>query len=314
MSYWMKKAAIPSRVRTTVNVFAPAKINLTLHVTGQRKDGYHLLDSLVVFAPVGDSLTIGKAKKLELTVDGPERLDVPENAENLVLRVARLLSPDGGASITLTKNLPVASGIGGGSADAAAALRGLMQLWGMPNASSKSPEDLGPLAAQLLGLGADIPMCLMSQPARIGGIGELITPVAGLPPLPALLVNPRTSVSTPEVFRELRPRINPPMPESLPAFRTLVDFVGWLAEQRNDLQQTAIRLQPAIADVLKCLERSDRILLSRMSGSGATCFGIFPDKASAIVAGEFIRRDHPGWWVATGMLGDQKKKSLPVVS
>ncbi len=314
MSYWKKKAAILSRSQTTVKVFAPAKINLTLHVTGHRRDGYHLLDSLVVFAPFGDTLTINPGKSLTLHVEGPERLDVPDDMENLVLKVARMLSPENTASITLTKNLPAASGMGGGSADAAAALRGLLQFWQMGDLAKMEDADLRPYAEQLLELGADIPMCMMSSPARIGGIGEQVSPLADLPPLPALLVNPRLPVSTAEVFRELRPKINPPMPETIPRFTGAEDLVAWLAMQRNDLQATALKLQPGIGDVLNRLERSDRVLLSRMSGSGATCFGIFPDKASAIVAGELIRRDYPEWWVSGGLLGDQTKRSMPVIN
>jgi len=314
MSYWKKKAAILLRGQTTVKVFAPAKVNLTLHVTGQRRDGYHILDSLVAFAPFGDTLTIRKAKTLTLTVAGPERLDVPEDMENLVLRVARMLSDDRAASIMLTKNIPAASGIGGGSADAAAALRGLLLFWRMGDMAKMADDDLRPYAAQLLELGADIPMCMMSSPARVGGIGEKVNPLPGLPPLPALLVNPRLPVSTAQVFRELRPKISPPMPEVLPTFAGVTDCVDWLAKQRNDLQATALKLQPGIAQVLDSLARSDNVLLTRMSGSGATCFGLFPDKVSAIVAGEFIRRDHPEWWVSAGVLGDQKAKSMPEVS
>ncbi len=314
MSYWKKKAAILSRSQTTVEVFAPAKINLTLHVTGLRRDGYHLLDSLVVFAPIGDKLTFKAGKNLALRVEGPERLDVPEDMENLVLKVARMLSPEKPASITLTKNLPTASGMGGGSADAAAALRGLLQFWQMGNMAKMKDTDLRPYAEQLLALGADIPMCMMSSPVRIGGIGEKATPLPNLPPLPALLVNPRLPVSTADVFRDLRPKINPPMPESLPTFSSAPDLVSWLSNQRNDLQATALRLQPAIGEVLDRLKKAERVQLCRMSGSGATCFGIFPDKASAIVAGELIRRDHPEWWVAGGILGDQKQRSMPVVS
>lgn len=314
MSYWKKKAAILSRGQTTVSVFAPAKINLTLHVTGQRRDGYHTLDSLVAFAPFGDTLTIRKAKTLTLTVDGPERLDVPQDMENLVLKVAQMLTPDPAAAITLTKNLPAASGMGGGSADAAAALRGLLKFWHLGDMARMADDELRPYAVELLKLGADIPMCMTSTPARIGGIGEKIEPLPDLPPLPALLVNPRLPVSTADVFRELRPKISPAMPVVLPHFEGLEDFVAWLGQQRNDLQATALKLQPGIGQVLDRLEKTDRVMLTRMSGSGATCFGVFPDKASAIVAGELIRRDHPDWWVAGGILGDQMAKSMPVVS
>ncbi len=214
----------------------------------------------------------------------------------------------------LTKNLPAASGMGGGSADAAAALRGLLQFWRMGDMAKMGDAALLPYAKQLLELGADIPMCMMSSPARVRGIGEKVDLLPGLPPLPALLVNPRLPVSTAEVFDQLRPKISPPMPETVPRFPGVADFVAWLGQQRNDLQATALKLQPGIAEVLDRLEKSDRAMLTRMSGSGATCFAVFPDKASAIVAGELIRRDRPEWWVAGGILGDQKAKAMPVVS
>ncbi len=314
MSFWKKRAGFRSRHQATVRVFAPAKVNLTLHVTGQRRDGYHTLDSLVMFAPMSDVLTIRANKTLTLEVDGPERMDVPDNFDNLVVKVAQMLGPDRGASLVLTKNIPVASGIGGGSADAAAAFRGLLQFWKMGDLAGMPDEDLRPYAQKLLELGADIPLCLTSVPARVTGIGETVEPLSGLPDLPVLLVNPRRPVSTAEVFRELRPRINAAMPEEIPGFVGPEDFAIWLAQQRNDLQATAIKLQPTIADVLDCLEKSDRVMLARMSGSGATCYGVFPDKASAIVAGELIRRDHPDWWVSAGILGNQQARAMPVVS
>ena len=224
---------------TTTRVFAPAKVNLTLHVTGTRPDGYHLLDSLVVFADVGDTLTISTADTLSLTVHGPEAAGLSAKDDNLVLRAARALS-NRGARISLAKTLPVSSGLGGGSADAAAALRGLAEIWQMP--------DRLPMH-QLLKLGADVPMCLHPRPLRVRGIGEDLTPIPDLPDLPAVLVNPRVPVTTPDVFRALRQKTNPAMPETVPRFENAVDLSAWLASQRNDLQSPALALQPAIAEV-----------------------------------------------------------------
>lgn len=314
MWFLKKKAATRLRGQKTVSVFAPAKINLALHVTGQRRDGYHLLDSLVTFAPVGDRLSIEPADRLTLKVDGPEMNDVPTDAHNLVLRVAELMDPKGAAKLTLSKSLPVASGIGGGSADAAAALRGLLVHWRLHGLADLSDDALRPYADRLLELGADIPMCLISSPARIRGIGEQIEPIINLPPVPALLVNPRIGISTGAVFKALRDKNNSAMPDTLPEFPDLRSFANWLGRQRNDLQAPAIAMAPVIGDVLDRLAESDGAMLARMSGSGATCFGIFPDKARAVVAGELIRRDHPDWWVAAGVLGDQQHRAMPEVN
>lgn len=295
----------------TVRVFAPAKINLTLHVTGQRDDGYHLLDSLVAFAPVWDELIIEDGNTLSLTIDGPEAAGVPADMNNLVLKAAQLLPQDKGAAITLIKNLPVASGIGGGSADAAAALRGLLTFWDNTALSETSDKELAPFAYSMLELGADIPMCLFSKPARVRGIGEKVEFIRQPVPIPALLLNPRVAVSTPKVFAALGNKNNPPMPKTLPQFADVEDYTKWLAGQRNDLQAPAISLEPAIGKVLTVLEKSKNCLLARMSGSGATCFGIFPDKESVTAAGQRIHKDHPEWWMAAGLLGSQFEQSLP---
>lgn len=295
MLCWRKKAQnrSPSRRMKTTRVFAPAKVNLTLHVTEKRADGYHLLDSLVVFADVGDNLTISRADALTLTIDGPEAANLSADHDNLVLRSARALS-DRGAWIKLTKTLPVSSGIGGGSADAAAALRGLAQLWKM-----SIPDE------QLLQLGADVPMCLQSRSVRVRGIGEDLTPLHDLPQLPAVLVNPRVPVATPDVFRTLTQTTKPPMPDALPRFKGPIDLADWLATQRNDLQPPAIALQPVIADVLTQLEKTKDCRLARMSGSGATCFGLYPDASSAAQAAAEIGQTQPDWWVRMAKLGDQ---------
>lgn len=268
--------------------FAPAKINLTLHVTGQRDDGYHLLDSLVVFAGVGDTVSAAAAEYLCLSVTGQHAAGVPTDMSNLVLKAAALFSGRP-ASLTLDKNLPTASGIGGGSADAAAALRVLADLYNC---------DMPPASA-ILTLGADVPVCLAGKPARMTGIGESLTPVALLPDFWLVLVNPGLAVSTPTIFRALRSRCNPPMPAVLPRFDGLRDFVDWLAGQRNDLQPAAETVQPAITDVLRVIAATDGCLLTRMSGSGATCFGVFGDAASAANAAAQIAAIRPAWWTVS---------------
>lgn len=299
----------------SVSVFAPAKINLTLHVTGQRADGYHRLDSMVAFADVGDELFIQIGNTLSVTTEGPEAAAVPADMDNLVLQVARLFKDMPGASFLLTKNLPVSSGIGGGSADAAAAFRGLMTFW---SGGETDPELYDPartpMSQALLKLGADIPMCLMSQAARIGGIGEEISPLAGMPPIDAVLVNPRRAVSTPAVFGAMQSRSNPAMEETLPRFAGFNDFALWLAAQRNDMQSAAIALEPSIATVLGALRSVETCRIARMSGSGATCFGLFdhPDKAKAAAA--LLQSNHLDWWVRATKIGSQTTPAMPRVS
>ncbi|MCV2888084.1 4-(cytidine 5'-diphospho)-2-C-methyl-D-erythritol kinase [Ruegeria aquimaris] len=272
-----------------IEAFAPAKINLTLHVTGQRDDGYHLLDSLVVFAGVGDTIRVASSDALSLEIGGPEAGGLSAEPDNLVLRAARLLAPGRGAAITLTKRLPVASGIGGGSADAAATLHALSQLW----------ELSAPTAEQALTLGADVPVCLSTSPARMRGIGERLGPVPTLPKMDIVLVNPRVAVSTPVVFRSLTAKNNPPMEADLPRWRDLPSFISWLGGQRNDLAESAIAQQPVIADVLNAL-RDTGALFVGMSGSGATCFGLFPRDETSVRAMSALATEHRDWWVARG--------------
>lgn len=285
-------------------VFAPAKINLTLHVTGQRADGYHLLDTLVVFADVGDALTLRRDNGFSIHVDGPEAKDVPVGADNLVLRVARLFEGGAGVTVNLDKQLPVSSGIGGGSADAAAAYRGVRVLF--------EPEAAGePQSDALLALGADIPMCVAATSARIGGIGETIVPIRTLPALHAVLANPRCAVSTPSVFKALHHRHSAPMPDVLPAFETGADLAIWLADQRNDLDAAAISIAPVIAQVKAALAQAPQCILARMSGSGATCFGLFPDREAARSAAAHLAQTHPDWWIRSAELGDQSARAAP---
>lgn len=274
-----------------ITVHAPAKINLCLHVTGQRADGYHLLDTLVAFCTVGDVLTL-RPGPLSLALCGPEAAALSAEPDNLILRAARMMGAE--AAITLDKRLPVASGLGGGSADAAAALRGLARLTGRP------------LPGAVETLGADVPMCLAARPARVRGIGERLTPVR-LPALHLVLVNPRVPVATPAVFAALERRDGRGLPEPLPDWPDAAALVTWLAGTRNDLEPPARRQAPAIAEALTALEGA---LFARMSGSGATCFGIFGDAAQARAAADDIRRARPGWWVVATQTGAQAGVTL----
>ena len=297
-----------------VEALAPAKVNLTLHVTGRRQDGYHFLDMLVAFGPTADRLTFEPAGKLELEVTGPEARTVPQGEDNLILRAARLIAGDAGAKITLEKNLPVMSGIGGGSSDAAATLRGLGlmlektgQLGGMDAGSV-----LQPLAQDIIRLGADVPMCLLAQGCRAQGVGERLTFVK-LPPVACLLVNPRVPVGTPAVFRELNGAYGGTMPDAIPDFESAQAFIGFAAKHRNDLEAPASRLAPVIVNVLDELRGSDGCGLARMSGSGATCFALFEDAEKAKAAGIKIRASNPDWWMAGGYLGNRQSYSEPRV-
>lgn len=275
--------------------FAAAKINLTLHVTGRRPDGYHLLDSLVTFAGVGDQVSARPASGLELTVTGPQAAGLQGEGDNLVLRAARLLGTGRGAALRLDKHLPVASGIGGGSADAAATLRVLAELWALPL----------PDTASVLRLGADVPVCLAGRSCRMFGIGGGLHPVPALPPVWAVLANPGIAVATPMIFAGLERRDNPPMPDLVPKFADAASLAHWLAVQRNDLQPAAITRIPAVAAVLADLITLPGALLARMSGSGATCFALFADAKKAEAAAALQRLRRPDWWVAAAALGDQ---------
>ncbi len=264
--------------------FAPAKINLTLHVTGQREDGFHLLDSLVVFTDVGDRLIVEPAKELSLSATGPYAADVPVDDSNLVLKAARMLGSTEGAAITLEKNLPVASGIGGGSSDAAAALRLLSSYWKAPY-----PDDISVL-------GADVPVCMHGFPTRMSGIGEVLDGVPQLPLCWLVLVNPGVGVSTPEIFSRLTEKENRPMPDDLPDFGSCRDFAAWLGWMRNDLEAPAMRVQPVIATVLSALRAQKGCLIARMSGSGATCWGMFETEEKALDAAISISQERSNWW------------------
>lgn len=275
-----------------------AKINLTLQITGRRPDGYHELESLVVFAGVGDSLRCVPSDSLTLALDGPFAGGLRGEEDNLVLRAARALAAraghDRGAAITLTKNLPVASGIGGGSADAAAALRGLARLWDV----SLPPAELEALA---LTLGADVPVCLRGAPVVMSGIGEKLEPVPALPPLWFVLVNPGVALSTAKVFAGREGAFSEVLEPRLPPLG-LAALIDWLAARPNDLEAPARRLAPPVDQVLSELAGLSDCLLARMSGSGATCFGLFEDETAARYAAEALALQHSSWWVVPALL------------
>lgn len=285
---------------------APAKVNLWLHVTGRRANGYHDLDSLVTFATIGDSITARPSKTLSLDVNGafaqPLLSEASAPEDNLVLRavqaLASALDRRPGVSLALEKSLPVASGIGGGSADAAATLRALIRLWDL----DVTPAEI---AAIGLSLGADIPVCLEGRSTRMTGIGEILQPVGGgLPALPAVLVNPGVPVSTNAVFEALNGAYSAP-PDAPPTFADAEVLLAALARTRNDLETPAVQFVPAIGAVLEALRRCEGIRLARMSGSGATCYGIFETASAAQEAMQGIRGDTPGWWVEACSLGDR---------
>ena len=273
---------------------APAKINLYLHVVGRRGDGYHLLDSLVVFADDGDVVDVAPSGDLRFAVTGPFAAEVPAGDDNLVVRAARALAAAAGrppaASIQLDKRLPVASGIGGGSADAAAVLRALVRLWDVRIGEAA-------LAKLALALGADVPMCLHRRPLFVGGIGEEITAAPALPACGLVLVNPRVPLPTPAVFKARTGAFSAPARfAATPA--DAAALAGLLAERGNDLATAAMGLLPAVGHALAALATAPGVLLARMSGSGATCFGVCADRAAATTAAAALAVNHPDWWVS----------------
>ncbi|OAM73815.1 4-(cytidine 5'-diphospho)-2-C-methyl-D-erythritol kinase [Devosia elaeis] len=280
---------------------APAKINLALHVTHRREDGYHDLESLVVFADISDELEARPAEADSLVIDGPFGGRLGTERNNLVLRAVAAfrarwphLAPPG-LAMRLTKNLPVAAGIGGGSADAAAALRIMAGL---------APQKLllGELADLAAGLGADVPACLLSRPLVARGVGEILSPLAEFPRLYVTLVNPGIAVATADVFRRLRAHDNYPLP-ALPDPLTRPAQLGlWLAETRNDLEPPAIKLVPEIGTLIGEMAASPGCMLARMSGSGATIFGLFGSEGQAHEAAREMRGLHPEYWVGSAPL------------
>lgn len=292
---------------TSVTEQARAKVNLTLRVVGRRADGYHDLESLVAFADCADRIVFTPGAALDLVVQGPGAEACGALADNLVLRAAKLFADQLGALVTgrftLDKHLPVAAGIGGGSADAAAALRCLAR------ANAVAPDDAR-LRAVARAVGADVPVCLASTACVMSGVGESLAPLP-LPRLPCVLVNPRVAVATSEVFAALGLK----RAELLVGARDIVAAPAWpkpgagladwfavLGRYGNDLEAPALKIAPAVGMVLAALRATDGVRLARMSGSGATCFALYDDDAAAAAAAARLRRDAPQWWVHAGVL------------
>lgn len=283
-----------------VEVAAPAKVNLTLHVKGRREDGYHTLESIVCFADLADTVSVSSAADFTLEIDGPFAAEIPGGDDNLVLQAARALvhgikSLPGGAAIRLTKNLPVSAGIGSGSADAAACLRALLKLYG----HEASQTALHQIAA---GIGADVNVCLQPRASVMKGIGHIVEPLDELPEVPAVLVNPGLPVPTAAVFSALGlapgmvfPVETPPLPRA--AFSKVEDLAEYLRTTRNDLEVPACAMVYEIGDVQDALFSCDGCLVSRMSGSGPTCFGIFATADDAAMAAARLQDENPLWWV-----------------
>lgn len=280
---------------------ACAKINLALHVTGRRADGYHHLESLVVFADYADVVTATPAEdgRMRLSVRGAfaDRLAETTGPDaNLAIRAASALLRAAGrrapppTRLTLTKRLPLGSGLGGGSADAAATLRLLNRFWDL-NLPQEKLAEIG------LALGADLPMCLASKPLIATGIGDRIRPVAGMPALSVVLAKPKTSVKTADVFANLKTADGAPLPDPPPRFRTLLDVVFWLRQTRNDLAEPALAITKMAGTAAKALMRDPECLLARMSGSGSAAYGIFGTPEAAERAAARVRDEKPAWWV-----------------
>jgi 4-diphosphocytidyl-2-C-methyl-D-erythritol kinase len=282
---------------------APAKVNLTLHILGRRSDGWHELDSIVAFAGCSDWLRFEPGAELSLSIDGSTATAAGEIGDNLILRAARALAErTPGLRIGrfhLTKNLPVAAGLGGGSSDAAAALRALAQENGL---SDEDPR----LRAAAESTGADVPVCLTPRARRMGGRGEILGPLLGLPPLFAVLANPRVAVATPAVFVELG--FGKGASSGLSASPSLNDVsdrsaaIAVLRRGRNDMQAAACALQPAVSRVLEALSALPGASLVRMSGSGATCFALFERRSAAAQAAASLASKRPDWWVTSTVL------------
>ncbi len=283
---------------STFQTFAPAKINLYLHITGKRDNGYHLLDSLVAFTNIGDALYLESAPAFVLTIDGPMAGPLASEPadNNLVAKAAKSLALALGKSLnfklTLTKKLPIASGIGGGSSDAAAALRLVAAFWGLaPNAPV-----LYEIAASL---GADIPCCIDATTCYFRDIGNIVEPGPALPHTDIVLVNPNEALPTPAVYKARAGNFSAAARlEKTP--QNAAELALALQKRGNDLTEPACRLIPTIRVVLAAIEQTSACLLARMSGSGATCFGLYPDRLTARQAASQILTQHPDWWVVPG--------------
>ena len=279
--------------RKTIKVTAHAKVNLTLHVVGQRANGYHELQSLVCLTEFGDQIHLTPAADFSFQVIGPYAAGIPVDDRNLVVQAAKFMAEKHSKTldcqIILEKNLPMASGIGGGSSDAAAVMRALTQYWSVPL----------PNADELMALGADIPVCMTMGLTLMKGAGEDVTQLSTAPNWGLVLVNPNVGVSTPAVFNALNSKHNPPMQD---VAQNCVD-IAWLGDQRNDLEPPAMAMVPEVAAVVDAISATPHCQMARMSGSGATCFGLFANTKHASAAVERLQRTHPNWWaVSTKMV------------
>ncbi len=288
-----------------LTIFAPAKINLYLHVTGRLDNGYHTLDSLVAFADIGDQIEIEAANDFEFRVKGPyagafnnKELDSSPNSSNLVVRAAWSLAQAAqkvpNIRATLTKNLPIASGVGGGSSDAAAIIWGLLEWWDLSAQSHYLP-------GLMSRLGADIPVCLNCKPARMRGTGDILDPAPPMDEIPVVLVHPGKPCPTAHIFTRYTKTFKQPqaLPKSLEGFDTLVSF---LKQQDNDLLGAACELVPEIENVINGLNGQKGCALARLSGSGATCFGLFEHEMDAVEAAKTLAFENPDWWVKAGWI------------
>lgn len=290
----------------TLSVFAPAKINLFLHVTGQLQNRYHSLESLITFADIGDRIDFDPTPEFAFEITGPyagsfQNTDqgAGEDSTNLVVRALRKVSGHVKKPldfrVTLTKNLPLASGLGGGSADAAAAIWGALKYWDMIPAR----YDLAPL---LRALGADVPVCFAGTTQHVSGIGDVLRPIAELAEIPIVLVNPGKPCPTQDVFMRFKKPFHETveLPDDLSSAGVLIDF---LRAQGNDLDEAAIQIVPDIENVMRSLSAEKSCFLARLSGSGATCFGLFEHEIMAKLAAQNIKKNNPDWWVRQGWIG-----------
>jgi 4-diphosphocytidyl-2-C-methyl-D-erythritol kinase len=289
-----------------LTIFSPAKINLYLHVTGRLDNGYHVLDSLIGFVDIGDHIEISPASDFEFRVDGPyakafnkKELDASPHSANLVVQAAWAMAMAAqkvpAFRATLTKNIPLASGLGGGSADAAALIWGLLEWWDIPAQAHYLPGVMSRL-------GADVPVCLRCKPARVRGIGDILDPAPPMKEVAVVLVNPGRPCPTAPVFARFAGPFREPqsLPQNLENF---YELIGFLERQDNDLHAAACEIVPEISHVLVALRSQKNCALARLSGAGPTCFGLFENAESATSASKTIARENPGWWVRHGWLG-----------
>lgn len=302
-------ASFEKKSSGALHIFSPAKINLYLHITGRMDNGYHALDSLVGFVDVGDTITITPADEFCFNVDGPfaksfhaKELDSSPSSSNIAVKAAwdlsRALQKPLNVCVSLSKNLPLASGIGGGSANAAAVVWGLMEYWDIPKDGDFSQNHLGEL---LLQLGADVPVCFHCTPARLRGIGEILDPAPLMEETPIVLIHPGKPCNTAQIFAHYLGEFHDAqtLPHDLQRFD---DFILFLCNRSNDLYSAACDIVPEIKNIVASLDGYKGCALARMSGSGSTCFGLFEDEVDARNAAKEIAADNPDWWIKCGYL------------